>query len=203
MKKMIWFLCFAVVMTASGCGQMGSTGRVSEKTYPAAVSNPQVKAINEQIGIIKDQTQAVNAVNNITTYIGSRLVDNSTSESSAPLLTPDLVQKLADKEADVLTGVGAGQTDTSMLDIGAITDSVNSVGSTEGVRVTDDMVTTAKLAVEQSMPNLNPDKKDVVTPLEASIIAYAIVSGDDGTASPESVNIPKDKVAEFINKITE
>ena len=57
-----------------------------------------------------------------------------------------------------------------LLDIGTITDNINTLGSDEGVRVDDETVSTAKAAVEGSVPNINPQDNVGVTPLEPGIL---------------------------------
>jgi hypothetical protein len=88
-----------------------------------------------------------------------------------------------------------------LLDIGTITDNINQLGSTEGIRVDDETVAKAQLAVEESIPNINPDKNTGMTPLEASVIGYALVSGDDGTATTESIKLPEDKANSYADKV--
>jgi hypothetical protein len=89
-----------------------------------------------------------------------------------------------------------------LLDIGTVTDSINELGSSEGVRVDDETVIKVRNVVDVSMPNINPNKTAGMTPLEAAVIGYAIVSGDDGTASAESVSLPEEKLYAFIEMIT-
>ncbi|MCX6827589.1 MAG: hypothetical protein NTV06_10065, partial [candidate division Zixibacteria bacterium] len=122
----------------------------------------------------------------------------------------DVMKEMARKEA-VARNVGGGEISSAddeggvspLLDIGAITDNINQLGSTEGIRVDDEIVAKAQIAVEESIPNINPDKSTGMTPLEASVIGYALVSGDDGTASAESVKLPIDKVNNFVDNITQ
>ena len=191
----------SLIMFGAGCGKwMETKGDVTEKLYPIKADNPQVQELNDTLGDVFDQTSAVTAVSDFVDYIDSKILKSGSS--SEAVLGPDLIQKIAEKEAEARAG-GGGQTTGTMLSVGVITDAINEIGSFEGVRVTDDMVVSVKNAVEESLPNLNPDRSEGLTPLEASIVAYALISGDDGSASPETVTIPAEKIAEYVNRITE
>ena len=90
-----------------------------------------------------------------------------------------------------------------LIDVGTITDVVNQLGQDQGVRVDDDTVSSAKVAVEGSIPNLNPGLNPGMTPLNAMVVGYALVSNDDGTASPGSVPLSTDKINAFMNVIAQ
>ena len=211
MRYIILLVCLAVAFSASGCGSMTETkGDVTERAYSMKADNPQVQEFNKQLGEISSEATAERAVNSFVGYVDSRL-DKSGSgmstQSLGALLGPDVVKKMVKQEA-LTRNVGGygicseGDGDTPLLDVGIVTDNINTLGSTEGVRVDDETVTTAKTAVEESLPNINPGKNDGMTPLEASVIAYAIVSGDDGTATSESVKLPADRIGTFVENIT-
>jgi len=201
-------LVVLMLLTASGCGEwMETKGDVTEKSYPAKADNPQIREFNKQLGEISDQAGAETAVNSFVNYVDSRLVKSGTSvQSFGSIIGQDLIRKMAQKEAAArnMGGMTVAEegSQSGPLNIGSVTDTINDLGSGEGVRVTDDMVSTAKSVVEASIPNINPEGNDGITPLEASVIGYAIVSGDDGTASQESVNLPADKMNEFVETVT-
>jgi hypothetical protein len=200
-----------MAISANGCGNLNETkGDVNENSYVMKADNPQVQEFNKQLGEISNEATAERAVNSFVSYVDSRL-DRSASgmsvQSLNALLGPDAVKKMVKQEA-LTRNVGEygicseGEGITPLLDVGIVTDNINTLASTEGVRVDDETVTTAKTAVEESIPNINPGKKDGMTPLEASVIAYAIVSGDDGTATNESVKLPADRINTFVENIT-
>ena len=212
MKRTFVFVCLAALVCSAGCGSLtGTKGNVSERAVPLKADNAQVREFNKQLGEIKDETTAVKAVAGFVGYVDSRLVkptDGTSIQSLSSLINPDVIKKIARKEA-VIRGVADSSimsddpvASDPMLDIGSITDNINELGSGEGVRVNDEAVETAKAVVEGSIPNINPDGKQGITPLEAMVVGYAIVSGDDGTASSESVPLPADKVSGFVENIT-
>jgi len=173
--------------------------------------NPQVREFNKQLGEISNETTAERAVNSFVGYVDSRL-DKSGSgmstQSLGALIGPDLIKNMARKEA-IARNVGGGLQEGEeggytepLIDVGTITDNINQLGSTEGIRLNDEIVSTAQVAVEQSIPNINADSKPGMTPLEASVVAYTLVSGDDGTATQESVKLPADKIGAFVETMT-
>lgn len=213
MNYIILLVCLVMAISTSGCGSMNETrGDVSERSYALKVDNPQVQEFNKQLGEISNEASAERAVNSFFNYVDSRLDKSSAGMSVQSLIAvigPDKLQKMANKEAiarKVAMGVESaenGETMNPLIDVGTVTDNINTLGSTEGVRVNDEIVSTAQIAVEQSMPNINPDNKPGMTPLEASVVAYAITSGDDGTATEESVMLPVEKVDGFVENVTQ
>jgi len=210
MRYIILLICLVMVFSASGCGKWAETkGDVSERAFATKVDNPQVREFNKQLGEISSEASAEKAVGSFVGYVDTRLVKSGTSvQSLGSLLKPEVIKKMARQEAKVRGAGGisiASEDDppAQLLDIGAITDNINQLGSSEGIRVDDETVAKAQIAVEGSIPNINPDSKPEMTPLEASVVGYAIVSGDDGTASTESVKLPVDKVNDFVENITQ
>jgi len=210
MRNFIYLVCVAVVLSASGCGSMTETkGNVSEKAFAMKVDNPQVNEFNKQLGEISSEASAEKVVNGFVNYVDSRLDKSAfgkSVQSVGALIGPDVIKKMAKQEAAIRNGGGIGVyseggTVAPLIDVGTVTDNINTLGSSEGVRVNDETVTTAKTAVEGSIPNINTDNKSGMTPLEASVIAYAIVSGDDGTATAESITLPEDKVNSYADKV--
>jgi hypothetical protein len=199
-----------MAFSANGCGKLNETkGDVNENSYVMKADNPQVREFNKQLGEISNEATAERAVNSFVSYVDSRLMKSGTSvQSLNSLLKPEVVKEMARKEAAARGAGGMSiasedEPPAQLLDIGTITDNINSLGRSDGVRVDDDTVTTVKAVAEESIPNMNPEKKNGMTPLEACVIGYALVSGDDGTATNESVNLPVDKVSNFVENITQ
>jgi hypothetical protein len=214
MRYIILLVCLAIVFSACGCGNMNEAkGDVNENSYVMKADNPQVREFNKQLGEISNEASAERAVNSFVGYVDSRLYKSGSgmsTQSLGALLGPAVMKEMARKEAQARNIDGAGICSegdegytTPLIDIGTITDNVNQLGSTEGVRVDDETVSKVQVAVEQSVPCINPDGRSGITPLEASVIGYALVSGDDGTATQESVKIPVEKVGAFVERMTE
>ena len=209
MRNIILLVCAAIVLFVSGCGQAAeSRGNVSDKSYPIKVDNPQVRAFNEQLGGISSEASAENTVNSFFGYVDNKLdkmVSGVSSQILTALVSPEVAKSMAQQEAlkrNIAVTVDANVRKQPPIDIGMITDNINQLGSLEGVKVDDEIVTKARIAVEASMPKLNPDNSFGMTPFEASIIGYAIVSGDDGTANNASLKIPREKINTFVTRIT-
>jgi len=212
MKKQLFILILILsAVCLCGCGKwMETKGDVSERNFPVKADNPAVKEFNKQLGEISDEVSAEKAVNSFVNYVDSRLVKDgsgSSIQSFGSLVRPETIKEMAKREAITRNVAGTtimseGEMNPPLIDIGTITDSVNELGSSEGIRVDDETVTAAKVAVEGSIPNLNKTESSNMTPLEAAVVGYALVSGDDGTASSESVDLPGDKMNTFVETIT-
>jgi hypothetical protein len=213
MRNIILLICAVIMLFVSGCGQTPQSGNVSDKTYSMKVDNPQVKAFNEMLGGISDEASAEQTVSSFVGYVNSKLTKSVSGNPTNPpvpvqsitaLVSPEVVKSMAQQEAlkrNIAVTIDANVRRQPPIDIGMITDNINQLGDSTGIKVNDEIVTKAKLAVEQSMPNINPDNSVGMTPLEASVISYAIVSGDDGMASMESVKIPSNKINLFVTRI--
>lgn len=213
-KYLVLFLVLAVSFTIIGCGS-SKKGNVSilENNVPTIADNAQVKTFNKQLGEIKDQASAEKAVTSFITYVDSRIdrtEEQPIAQSLGTVLGQDLIKQIAQQEVSARNGeaakvmaVGGQEIVKPPIDVGTVTDKVNELGSDSGVRVDDNTVLKAKTVVEASIPNLNPDKKSSMTPLGAMTVGYALMTGDDGTASESSIKMPTDKVNSFVKAVTQ
>jgi hypothetical protein len=188
---------------------------VLNKPVPIIVDNAQTKQFNQQLEDIKDQPSAEKAVNSFVDYVGTRVKPtfgpgaSSSAQAIRAFMTPAFIKEVARREVLIRGGATASDADTSeevvtpLINVGVITDQVNALGADQGLWVDDATVTSVKAAVEGSIPNLNPDGNLGMTPLNAMVVGYALVSGDNGTASAESVNIPSDKMSAFVNTVSQ
>ncbi|OGC21652.1 hypothetical protein A2291_06045 [candidate division WOR-1 bacterium RIFOXYB2_FULL_42_35] len=213
-KYFVLFLVLAVSFTLIGCGS-SKKGDVSifENNVPTIANNAQLTAFDKQLGEIKDQASAEKAVSSFITYVDSRIdrtEEEPTAQSLETVLGQNLIKQIARQEVAARNGeaakvmaVGGEEVIKTPIDIGTVTDKVNELGSDSGVRVDDNTVLKAKTVVEASIPNLNPEKKSSLTPLGAMTVGYALMTGDDGTASENSVKLPTDKVNSFVKAVTQ
>ena len=188
---------------------------ILNKPVPVIDDNAQTKQFNQQLGDIKDQPSAEKAVNSFVDYVGTRVKPTSGPGASSSVqairvfMSPDFIKGIARREVLARGGAAASDADASdeivmpLINVGVITDQVNALVADQGLRVDDATVTSAKAAVEGSIPNLNPDGNSGMTPLNAMVVGYALVSGDNGTASAESVDIPADKMGAFVTTVSQ
>ncbi len=208
MRNIILLAIIAMTLFICGCGQAPQSGNVSDKNYSMKVDNPQVRTFNAQLGAISSEASAEQTVNSFVGYVSSKLnksVSGISTVSPTTLVSPEVVKSMAQQEAlkrNITVIVDANVRKQPPIDIGMITDNINQLATLEGIKVNDEIVEKARIAVEESMPKINPDNSLGMTPLEASVIGYAIVSGDDGTASMESVKIPAKQINTFVTRIT-
>ena len=211
-RNILIVISMAFIIGLCGCDSIRSSrGDVSgsDQTYATKVDNPQVRQFDGILTNVSNEGSAQIAINTFVGYVESRLITKEAAiQISGILDTPDAIKEMARQEAEARSKSGISLSadpavpTKPLLDIGTVTDSINELGSGEGVRVDDETVIKARSVVEASMPNINPDKRSGMTPLEAAIIGYAIVSGDDGTAPERSINLNRDKLYMFIEKIT-
>lgn len=215
MKKLGFWMIFGIagpimlVSLITGCGQVQNSGTTAGRVITA--DNPQIKKYNEQLDNIRDQRTAEEAVNGFLDYVDSRLAKpkGMAVQSLKSLVGESLAKEIARQEVCVRHGeqikifVDGEEVVKPLLDVGAITDTVNDLGREAGVRINDECVTVVKDSVEASLPALNPEDSPLMSPLNAMTVAYVMCTGDDGTATPESVSLPADKVGDFIENITQ
>jgi hypothetical protein len=213
MRNIVLFICLVMIVFSAGCGQKSS---VVEKAYPMKVDAAKAREFNSKLAAIKDEASAEQAVNSFVGYVVTRLAKPASSiqpMSTVPVVSADTIRKIAHKEA-AIRGCAAvsvmseggqqnGDYQDNMFDIGTVTDNINQLGKDRGIRVDDETVSIVKVVVEGSIPNINPRKSYGITPLEAMVVSYAVISGDDGTATTESVGIPADRINAFVENIAQ
>jgi hypothetical protein len=214
-KCLVFFAILILGLSVYGCGaNKDDKGNVTilNKPVPVIADNAQTKQFNQQLGEIKDQPSAEKAVNSFVDYVGTRVKPSGSGAGAQAIrafMTPNFIKEVARREvlarggATAFDADGSDEVVTPLINVGVITDSVNALGADQNLRVDDATVTSAKAAVEGSISNLNPGNNDGMTPLNAMVVGYALVSGDNGTASAESVDIPADKMSAFVNTVSQ
>lgn len=211
MRNMIIFAFLVMALPISGCGKFDSVkGDVNERSFPIKADNPQIREFNRRLGEIKDQESAEKAVTTFVDYVDSR-VTGTTDISGQAIDGPirgELIRNIARREVmarNRTVGIMSAtevQEPTPLIDLGTVTDNINELSSSEGLRVDDETVLSAKSAVEQSLPNMNPENRGEMTPLETMVLGYAVVSGDNGNATQESLALPAEKMNTYVETMT-
>lgn len=207
MKNLVLFICLVVMVFSAGCGQKAD---IVEKSYPIKVDAAKAKEFDSKLAAIKDEASAEQAVNYFVGYVGTRLSKSGSSIQSVGLIiSAEAIKKIAHKEAALRGVIGASTmsmsefSENNIFDIGTVTDNINMLGKDKKVRVNDETVSIVKVVVEGSIPNINPTKSYGITPLEAMVVSYAVISGDDGNVTSESVGIPVDRINAFVENIAQ
>jgi hypothetical protein len=212
-RILVPIMMIGIVLLVTGCGKtLDQKGDVSNKdiSIPVKVENPSVKELDAKLGAINDEQSAKGAVQYFVDYVDSRIDRSATGMSTsslAELISKDKIEALANAEIKARDGhsvmdVGVGGIQP-VVDIGTVTDTINKLGKDKGIRVDDEMIRTAKVAAESSLPNMNPKMTSTMSPLEAMIISYSLTTGDDGTASKESIKLPIEKAQQFVEIFTQ
>ena len=209
--------CLIAITTVGifGCGRspMANSNTTSPgKTDTIIPESNQVQQFNNQLGEINDQKSAEKAVNSFISYADTRVKKYSngiTTQSLRSLVSDSLIKKIAQREAAIrnsgtISTLSEGGGSTAVpIDVGTITDSINETWKDKGVRITDDIIQQGKDAIEAVVPNLNPEKDETMSPLNAMVIGYVMVTGDVGTATSESVEVQPEKLGSMFEKLSD
>jgi len=207
-----WFVLMLVsgfVFAISGCG-----GNKVESPLLVKAENPQLTKFDQELGEIEDSATAEKAVNTFVDYVDSRIDKKShgpSAQSVRAFMGGDLIKQIAKEEllarqgqaVMVYSEEGEEEFIKPPIDAGAVTDNINDLAREEGIWISDKTVDTARAVVEGSLPNLNPEKSEELTPLGAMVLGYAIASQDDGSTEPGSVGLSTDKVGTYVENITQ
>lgn len=226
-------IILSLIFAGLGCGKVLDEGvnTAIKNPLPVKAANPAVKEFDKQLGEIKDQASAEKAVNTFIDYVDTR-IDKPTSGPSAQslraLVAPNLVQEIARVELLARNGQpikaysedGEEETVKPLIDVGTIRDTLVNLAQTnnesgptantaddngqdKGVWIDDEIVKTAKAMAEESLPNLNSEKKQEMTPLGAIVVGYALASGDNGSAPEDSVKLSTEKIGAYVETISQ
>lgn len=224
-----WFVLIMIsglVFSILGCGS--AKKETKEESLLTKADNPFVEEFNQQLGEIKDQDSAEKAVTTFIDYVDTR-IDKTASGVSAQslkaLVASDLIHEIAQDELLARNGDpiriysedGEEESVKPLIDVGSIRDTlmslaessdeagptVNTADDTGQIWIDDETVETVKAMVEESLPNLNSEKKQEMTPLGAIVVGYALASADNGTAAENSVKLSTEKVGSYVETISQ
>ena len=76
-------------------------------------------------------------------------------------------------------------------------------GQTNKLAVNASQIKSTQKVMRETVPNLASSKEENMTPLEASIITYYMMTGDDGSNSEDKLPLQasQDKVSEFAERL--
>ena len=205
-----------IFIILSGCGKVAS----QLQDQPVVVNSNQVtnnqftSKMNDKLGKIKDEKTAQDAINGFVEYAVSRAqtpsdkVIGSNSDGIATqsvahtagisvaslkqLFSNSALVKAELKARKISTGLSIQSTDATKTDVSPeeMAQIFQSSGDTD---VSPEMVANARDAVRRAMPNVTADPNDPsMTPLESTIVAYTLKTGDDGSAPTGSIPVNQD-----------
>lgn len=211
------FLILApVFLILSGCGKVASQLQDQSVVVNSnqGTNNQFTSKMNDKLGKIKDEKTAQDAINGFVEYAVSRAQtpsdkvigsnsDGMTTQSVAQtagisvaslkqLFSNAALVKAELKARKISTGLSTQSTDTTKTDVSPeeMAQIFQSSGDTD---VSPEMVANARDAVRKAMPNVTADPNDPsMSPLESTIVAYTLKTGDDGSAPTASIPVNQD-----------
>jgi hypothetical protein len=204
----IWSLGFVLV----GCGNHPLEPQGKNEIVAKNPNNPKLADLSAKLGTVKDEATALEAVNVFADYVISKLDKNIPGNEGVKgcALSDTLRAKFAKVETAArlkMAGLSAAGADEKELvspqKLEAVLEDVQS--DSGGVAVTASQISSTQKVLREAVPNLASTDSNKMTPLEASIITYHMMTGDDGSDSgdalPLQASVPK--VNEFADKLIE
>ena len=201
MRRNNIFLIFGtLLLICSGCGQTltdGINNNPNQITETQSIKSETIKEFNEKLDHIEDEQSALEAVTYFATYVEknrtSRTKDQQVVQNQITSESPSVPQETLLKFAKIelarkhpskfqITEESNQQVSTKKLT--NIMNSINLPGGAEPM--SEDEVDTNRKLIKTQIPNLGGDTEDEMTPLEASVISFYMLTGNAGKESEES-----------------
>jgi len=214
MKKIVMgmILMFAALPVISGCGNMQAHTQVGDSTY--VVKNPDnanLALLDKKLAVVSDEATALDAVNTFTDHVLSNLDKNipQNKEIKTSSITDNLKGKFAaveQKARQKLNGISVrGASDDELVSTDKLAAVLNDMQpDSDKLEFKPEMIESTQKAIRTAVPHLASTDSEKMTPLEASIISYYMMTGDDGSGTSEAIplNATPDNLNEFADKLT-
>ena len=195
------------VTTLVGCSQSPSSVSSQKITEPIPLVNKTTQDMNTLIGNISDIETSQAAVDYLTDYMASRLdiPSNELSVSDTTNEKKRLFKELFDplKVAESEYNLRSGNVSIQSQAVGVSTHDLASQFDQKSTlnTVSEQELITIQESVRDSIPNIVVDSNEpTMSPLEAMVVTWVAATGDDGTASANS--IPTSIDIDSLNKQT-
>lgn len=184
-------LMLVLVLALTGCGQRSEQPIGQSSADP---NNNKLLTLNEKLANIDGTEAAQSAVTYFASYVVSNLDTNAPSSSeglstqSLKTFSTGVFSRVASIEAAArgkggLSVQALGEDD--MVSPEKLADILGQTDTSSGI--TAEEIKSTQAVVRNYMPDLAANKdSDVMTPLEASVLAYYIKTGDDGSHPDDS-----------------
>ncbi|MCX5751679.1 MAG: hypothetical protein NT099_08480 [Candidatus Saganbacteria bacterium] len=189
-------VCLAVCLTACGNNKLESKG--DNEVIGKNPNNPALADLNTKLGAIKDEDSAMVAVNTFTGHVLLRLDKNLPENQNLKIssVSESLRGKFARIEIKArqklqgLSTVGASDEELVTSDKLAATLDKMQGENPNKIEVKPEQIESTQKVLRETMPNLASTDNTKMTPLEASILTYHMMTGDDGSDSPDILPLP-------------
>jgi hypothetical protein len=226
------FLCFLFIIVlplVSSCGKGVSRPETQIGIIEQTAREARLEKFDTQLAAIKDESTAKTAITTFADYVEGEPSGLGASASSVRILSVGLIDRLAKIEVTSRQRILGNAKATSvsseegLITIDKLTEAINAAKDPAAPEIKKDDVEFIQAGVRSELPHIvagsstngesvqmlstndtTPTSTNVITPIEALVIGYAIATGDDGSAEPGTYknNLPQEKVETFIDKIT-
>lgn len=209
-SKYVYFLVFLVALSLTvGCGNNNVKPTGNNKVVKKDLNNANLANLDSKLAAINNQESALDAVNTFSNHVMANLDKNvpGNAEVKASALSLNVKNKFAAIEAAVrnyASGASAKTfSDDDLVSADKLEKTLSDVQGNSKLNVQSSQIKSTQKAMRETVPHLASSQDEKMTPLEASIITYYMMTGDDGSNSQDKKPLlaSQDKVNEFAERL--
>jgi len=210
-SKCVYLLVFLVALTLTvGCGNNNVKPSGDNTVIKNNPNNANLATLDSKLAAINDEESALDAINTFANHVEANLDKNvpGNEEVKASALSLNVKNKFAVIEAAVRNYANGASAKTFSDDDLVSPDKLERTlqdvqGQTNKLAVNASQIKSTQKVMRETVPNLASSKEENMTPLEASIITYYMMTGDDGSNSEDKLPLQasQDKVSEFAERL--
>lgn len=209
----VGLMVFAVLVIAlSGCGNKLLQAQGQNEVVAKNPHNPQLADLNAKLGAIVDEKTALEAVDTFSGYVISHLDKEipGNAEVKISAIPVSLRENFAKVESAArlkLAGASSsGAAEEDLVSLEKLQDVLEEVQpESRRIEIDKTQIASTQKVLREAIPNLTSTDSEQMTPLEASIITYHMLTGDDGSgaAGIYPLEATPEKLNEFAGKLTQ
>jgi hypothetical protein len=210
----ILIICLGLSLTACGNNSLQPKGKnTSIEKNP---NNPNLASLDSKLAAISNEATATEAVNLFTNHVLANLDKNLPQNQDVKIFSVSeslrgKFAKIETKARQKMRGLSAtGASDEELVSTDKLAATLENMQASKPnkIEVKPAQIESTQKVLRETMPNLASTDSNKMTPLEASIITYHMMTGDDGSGSPDILPLPAtpqtlDKFAEEITSTTQ
>lgn len=209
--KFYYLLCLGAIVSV-GCSANRPT--VESESIPKPKDEKLVE-FNQKLGNIQDEASAEDAVGFFVDHVKANLINihgDSNSNISMQKIVLQEKNLLKDFASIELRSRYKGsakfrlEESDDLISCEKVAEvlSLTSNGNGGKLEITPDQVAFTQKVIRENIPNLAANTTDKMTPLEASVLSYYILTGDVSGGNEEgTLQATDEDLVEFVNKLQE
>lgn len=207
-KTSKFILLLILGFSLASCSKMGVTS--SSKIVPISeTKGSSLIEFDQKLSKIQDTASAETAIDHFSNYVQANTVARSFSSTKAASIKAFSIQdkalqtrfaRFASIEAKARhaiassSGIKAMEVSGEMISVKKMTDIINSMSiNDDSPQVTMEQVQNTQAVVRANIPHLASSESSSMTPLEASVLTYYMLTGDTGSDDSASVPLQADQ----------